>query len=98
MYAMVSFDSARQDPPLLLPSGALVVRTDGPQVALVRPDHTVHFQKIEIGRDYGDKLEVASGLEDGDQVIVNPGDTAREGATVNPVTLTNKPAGKAPSK
>ena len=38
------------------------MRADGTQVAVVRPDHTVHLQKIEVGRDYGDRLEVTGGF------------------------------------
>ncbi len=85
MYAQVELLSARPDPPLLIPGAALVTRAEGTQVAIVRPDHTVHFQKIEIGRDFGDRLEVINGLKDGDTIIVNPHDAVREGVTVNPV-------------
>jgi multidrug efflux pump subunit AcrA (membrane-fusion protein) len=59
-------------------------------VALVRPDHTVHFQKIQIGRDYGDRLEVSGGLKEGDMIIPNPGDVAREGLKIDPVSLAQK--------
>jgi len=87
MYAEVDFSSARTDPPLLIPSDALIVRAEGTEVALVRPDHTVHFQKIKVGRDYGASLEVVSGLEAGNSLITNPSDTVREGAQVEPVRL-----------
>jgi RND family efflux transporter MFP subunit len=85
MYSQVDLSSARTDPPLLIPGAALIVRADGAQVAVVRADHTVHFQKIGIGRDYGDRLEVVSGLEPGDTVITNPRDFVREGVKVSPV-------------
>jgi RND family efflux transporter MFP subunit len=85
MFAQVDLSSPRKDAPFLVPDDALIIRADGPQVAVVRPDQTVHLQKIEIGRDYGDRLEVASGLQEGDRVIVNPSDAAREGVKVNPV-------------
>ena len=74
----------------MIPSDALIVRGDGTQVAVVRPDHTVHLQKIEVGRDYGDRLEVAGGLSDGDLMIANPGDTVREGLEVQPVPILEK--------
>ncbi|MSV34681.1 MAG: efflux RND transporter periplasmic adaptor subunit [Bryobacterales bacterium] len=86
MYAQIDLTSFRSDAPLLIPSTALIARAEGPQVAVVRPDHTVHIQKVEIGRDYGDRLEV-SGLQYGDLIIANPSDTAREGAKVDPVAL-----------
>lgn len=89
MYSQVDLSSARTDPPLLIPGAALIIRATGPEVAVVRPDHTVHFQKIGIGRDYGDRLEVVSGLEAGDTIITNPRDFVREGIKVNPVNPAN---------
>jgi multidrug efflux pump subunit AcrA (membrane-fusion protein) len=85
MYAQVELSSVRADPPLLVPSEALIVRADGAQVAVIRPDHTVHLQKIDPGRDYGDRLEVLRGLKEGDSIIANPGDVPTEGAKVDPV-------------
>ncbi len=82
MYAQVSLSNTRTNPPLLLPSDALVVRPDGTQVAVVQADHRVHLQKIQVGRDYGDRMEVVSGLEEGASVIPSPGDLAREGLKV----------------
>ena len=85
MYAEVDVISTRSNPPLIVPSEALITRGDGATVALVRPDHTVHIQPIQVGRDYGDHLEVISGLEQGDLIIPSPGDSAREGIKVNAV-------------
>jgi len=90
MYVQVDLSSARTSAPLLIPSDALIIRADGAQVAVVRPDHSVHLQKIEVARDYGDRLEVASGLEEGQSIIANPGDVAREGLKVDPVPLAEK--------
>lgn len=93
MYADVDLATPRQDPPLLIPGDTLLVRSDGPQVALVTPDKTVHFQRIQLGRDYGDKIEVLQGLEAGQDVIVNPGDAIRENVKVNPIVLNLEPRG-----
>jgi hypothetical protein len=57
----------------------------------------VHLQKIQVGRDYGDKLEVISGLELGDMLIANPGDAVVEGVKVEPVPVeaaAERPTGK----
>jgi RND family efflux transporter MFP subunit len=87
MYAQVELSSTREGAaaPLLVPGDALVVRAEGTLVAVVRPDHRVHFQRIEVGRDFGDRLEVVSGLQEGDTIIPNPGDVVREGVQVDPV-------------
>ena len=91
MYADVDLNIPVVDPPISLPADALVVRSDGTQVAVVRPDDTVHFQKIEIARDYGDHIDLAGGLKAGDRVILHPNDSIREGVKVQGV-----PAPKAP--
>jgi RND family efflux transporter MFP subunit len=86
MYAQVDLSGSSGASALLVPSDTLIVRSDGTQVAILRPDHTVHLQTIEIGRDYGDRLEIVRGLAEGDSIIVNPGDAVREGAKVEPVS------------
>ena len=101
MYARVELLDARTNPPLLIPSDALIARADGTSVAVVRPDSTVHIQRIEVGRDYGDRMEVIRGLEAGERIIQNPGDAAREGQKVDAVAAVEKakdPAGVSPAK
>lgn len=85
MYARVSLKTDRSTPPLLVPADALVVLPEGTEVATLRPDHTVHLQKIELGRDYGDRLEIIDGLKEGDVIIPSPGDLAREGLRIDPI-------------
>ena len=82
MYVQVRFAITNAAPPLVIPANTLVIRSDGPQVALVRPDHTVHYQKVELGRDFGDQVEVAAGLDSDAQLVVNPSDEIREGGEV----------------
>ena len=94
MYAQVDLSVPRQDPPLLIPGDTLVVRSDGPQVAVVGPDGVVHFTRIKIGRDFGDHLEVLEGLQLGQQLVVNPSDVVREGAKVKPVQAPQPAAAK----
>jgi RND family efflux transporter MFP subunit len=91
MYAAVNFTTPRREPPLIIRSDALVVRGDGNFVAVVKDDGEVHFQKVLVGRDYGDRMEVLVGLEKGQKVVISPGDVVRENAKVRPVVV-----GKAP--
>jgi RND family efflux transporter MFP subunit len=92
MFAQVDLTVPRKFPPLLIPGDTLVVRSDGPQVAVVNADGAVHFTRIQIGRDYGDRLEVISGLVEGQRLAVNPSDEVREGAKVNAVAAPEKAA------
>jgi RND family efflux transporter MFP subunit len=84
MYAQVDLSVPRRDPPLLIPGDTLVVRSDGPQVAVIGEGDTVHFTRVQLGRDFGDRLEVLSGMEEGQRLAVNPSDAVSEGAKVNP--------------
>jgi RND family efflux transporter MFP subunit len=94
MYAQVDLAVPRKSPALVIPSDTLVVRSDGPQVAVVDADGRVHYVRIQLGRDLGDHLEVLNGLEDGQQLAVNPSDDVQEGARVKPVYAAKAPAKK----
>ena len=85
-YAQVDLNLPRKDPPLLIPSDTLVVRSSGTLVALVDAKNAVHFQNITVGRDLGERIEVLSGLTEGQRVIVNPNDSVQEGVKVHPVS------------
>ena len=82
MYANVTLRAARENPPLLIPSEALVARAQGTMAAVVDRAGSVHFTPIQVGRDSGTELEVLAGLEEGMKVIVNPNDKVREGVAV----------------
>jgi RND family efflux transporter MFP subunit len=90
MYAQVELLTPRANPPLLVPSDALIVGSDGTRVALVGSDHRAHLRKVQPGRDYGDKLEILSGLREGDTIVANPSDAVEEGIMVDPVLLPEK--------
>jgi multidrug efflux pump subunit AcrA (membrane-fusion protein) len=53
-------------------------------VAVVGPDHRVRLQSVTVGRDYGDQIEITSGLRDGDSIVASPSDVMHEGAEVDP--------------
>jgi RND family efflux transporter MFP subunit len=87
MYATVTFHLPRTVSSILIPGEALVFRANGTTVAVVDAQHKLHFRKVTVGHDYGSSLEILSGLKVGDTIVVNPNDTAVEGATVNPVPI-----------
>jgi RND family efflux transporter MFP subunit len=93
-YAEVDLSGSRTNPPLVVPAAAILFRTDGAQVALVQPDHTVQLQKITVGRDYGDRVEILQGVEEGATIVAAPGDAARQGAKIVPVNPPSRDAQK----
>ncbi len=82
MYAKIRFALPKMVSAMMLPADALVLKTDGPHAAVVGADHKVHFHKLVLGRDFGAELEVNSGLNEGDAVVLNPTDAIREGVVV----------------
>ncbi len=55
----------------MIPANALLFRSKGLRVAVVR-NGVAELTPITIGRDYGDRVEVLTGLNTADEVIVNP--------------------------
>jgi len=94
MYIEVDLSLPRRDPPLLISADTLVVRPEGTMVALLDRSNAVHFQRVTVGRDLGDRIEILSGLSEGQRAIVNPNDTIQEGVRVSPIPA----AGPANSK
>ena len=93
-YAQVRFNEATNAHGLTLSDNTLVFRAQGMQVALVGSNTIVQMRSIKLGRDFGNTVEVLSGLEASDRVIVNPPDSIADGVTVRiaePVA-TNQPA------
>jgi RND family efflux transporter MFP subunit len=82
MYANVTLRAAREDPPLIIPSEALIARSEGTLVAVVDPSGIVRFKPVRVGRDTGSEIEVLSGIQEGMKVVVNPNDSVREGVAV----------------
>jgi RND family efflux transporter MFP subunit len=86
-FTEVALSGTHPNPPPVVPAAAVIFRTDGAQVAMVQPDGTVHLQKIVVGRDYGDRVEILQGLAEGATIVAVPGDAAREGAKIIPVSI-----------
>jgi RND family efflux transporter MFP subunit len=85
MFAQVKLVNVGAASSALIPGDALIVRSNGTQVAVVTAGDRIHFQAIEVGRDFGQTTEVRAGLSGDELVVVNPTDDVREGGRVKPV-------------
>ncbi len=74
-YVFVHFMLPGRAQSVTVPANALLFRSEGLRVGVVRDGKAV-LVPITIGRDYGDRLEVLSGLQPSDQVILNPSELA----------------------
>ena len=80
-YAEVHLKIPAQAPTYLIPSNTLLFRTQNLQVGVVQ-DGKVMLKTITPGHDFGNEIEAVAGLNDHDQVIVNPSDSLVSGQAV----------------
>ncbi len=74
--------SLKVPPRLELPVEALVVKGDKPFAATLRADGKVIMKSIQVGAEEAGRLPVISGLQAGDKVLLNPGESAKDGVKV----------------
>jgi RND family efflux transporter MFP subunit len=80
-YVFVHFKIPTQAQLLSVPANTLLFRAQGMQVALVK-DGKVHLQHVTIGKDNGKTVEIASGVQASDKIVLNPSDSISEGQSV----------------
>jgi RND family efflux transporter MFP subunit len=80
-----------------VPVNALLFRAEGLRAVLIDADHRTHLQPIVIGRDYGNTLEVLSGLKADDWIVLNPPDSLEDREEVH-VKAVSDPVNQAPAK
>lgn len=66
----------------MLPVNTLIFRSAGLQVAILQNNNRVALIPVTLGRDFGNEVEVVSGLNGSEQVIVNPPDSLVSNMTV----------------
>ena len=72
-------------PAIEIPAEALFLRDDKTAVAIITRDNTVHFQPVVVAESDGKTVRIGSGLEEGQQLVLNPGFGITDGAQVQPV-------------
>ena len=95
-YANVHFQLPLNVVPLVLPASTILFQADGPHVGVVNSQSQVELRKVTLGHDFGDTLEVLTGVRSADLVIANPPDSLTSGMQVavqlssGPSTAANK--------
>jgi RND family efflux transporter MFP subunit len=80
-YAEVHLAVPTQASTFLLPVNTLLFRSEGLRVGVVK-DGKVALTAVTPGHDFGNQIEIVSGLKPDDQVIVNPPDSLITGQQV----------------
>jgi RND family efflux transporter MFP subunit len=86
-YAEVHLAVPAQASTYLLPVNTLIFRSEGLHVGIVK-DGKVALTAVIPGHDFGNEIEIVSGLKPNDQVIINPPDSIVSGQEVQIVQAT----------
>lgn len=78
---------------VVLPVSAVIQRAGGAQVATLRPDSTLDYRDVTLGRNLGNEIEILNGIASNDTVVVAPNALLTAGQKVRA-----KPPSPAPRK
>jgi RND family efflux transporter MFP subunit len=81
-YAEVHFKLPPSAETLRLPANTVLFRSAGLQVATLDSQQRVKLKSIVQGRDFGNSIEVLSGLAPHETVVLNPPDSIADGVQV----------------
>jgi RND family efflux transporter MFP subunit len=95
-YCRVDFQIPGDPNMVRLPATALMPVNRGAQVAVVGNDNKVVLKPVQLGRDFGDSVEVTAGLTPQDRVIDSPPETLRTGDIVELAAATPSPTASTP--
>ena len=90
-YGQVHLQLPVKHPALIIPVDTMLFRSEGLRVVTVDANNHAHLQVITVGRDWGTRIEVLSGLTPQDRVINNPPDSITENEAVHVVDIDGKP-------
>jgi hypothetical protein len=69
---------------MIIPSASLIFRSEGLRIPVVRGNR-VSLLPVVVGRDFGNTIEVLSGLSGDDSIVLNPPDSLVDGEIVRVV-------------
>ncbi len=98
IHVDVQLTLAQANPPMVVPATAVIIRSEGLQVAEVDNGNAIRLQKVQLGRDLGRSVEILAGLNDGARIVTNPSDTLTEGMPVRVAGATTPTAAASPAK
>ena len=81
-YTEVHFKLPVQTNTIRLPINAMLFRAQGLQVATLDQNNRVVLKSVTIHRDFGHEVEINSGINPDDRVIINPSDSIVNGEQV----------------
>jgi RND family efflux transporter MFP subunit len=86
MFVYVDFKVAPSGIRWRVPATAVVFDAQGTRVVTIARANTVHFQPVEVGRDFGDTIDIQGGLHGHEMIVAQPTVSMQEGQLVAPVS------------
>jgi RND family efflux transporter MFP subunit len=70
-------------PTLTIPVSALLFRQEGLRVVVAKSDNTAELRPVTLGQDFGNFVEISTGLTGQERVVSNPPDSVINGERLN---------------
>jgi RND family efflux transporter MFP subunit len=93
-YAEVHFKLLPNPHVIRIPAATLLYRDNRLNVAVVGPDNRITIKPIDVARDLGTEIEVASGVAAADRLIENPSELLQNGDEVQIAAAVAKAGGE----
>jgi RND family efflux transporter MFP subunit len=97
-YTEVHFKIKSDVSTLLIPSSSLIFRSEGLRVGTIANGNHAALTPIVLGRDFGNEVEVVSGLSKNAAVILTPPDSLVDGQAVRVVEAKPGEQGRKPAQ
>jgi RND family efflux transporter MFP subunit len=85
MFVYVDFQIAPSGTRWRVPATAVIFDAQGSRVATVAHGNTIRFQQVELGRDFGDSMDIQAGLNGNETIVAQPTVLLKEGQVVKPL-------------
>ncbi len=90
LYADVKFLLKPDNVYFLIPTSAVIIRADGPKVAVLDENDIIHLKNVTLGLDHGKMMEITSGIQENEKIITNPSDKIMEGKKAQIINANKK--------
>lgn len=81
-YTEVRFTLPLSANTIRIPVNALLFQAAGLQIAILDKNHRVELRSVTISRDFGNEVEIKSGIKPGERIILYPPDSINNGEQV----------------
>jgi multidrug efflux pump subunit AcrA (membrane-fusion protein) len=85
-FVYVKFNLKPSGDRMDIPATALIFNTQGTQVMQVDGQNKLHLLKVNVGRDFGDTVEIQAGLSPDDTILEQPDVSLVDGELVTPTS------------